>query len=158
MQEFAARRFHPMQGVQKLGAAGHRGGGQVASGDQPSLAVNIGQNQFHEPRALLDASRDLAPFAGLDEKRHMRERPGALARIPVGAIGDARIANMPVGGGEALADVVGAEFHQRGEKPQPMRARAPVRADEFVRDARQRPVAGRECGHPRGCVEICYWK
>ena len=152
MQEFAAWRFHPVQGMEKLGAAGDGGSGQIARGDQPALAVNIGQQQFHEPRALLDPLRDLAPFAGLDEKRHMRERPGALARIPIGAIGHARVANMPVGGGKALADIVGAKFRQRGEKPQPMRARAPVRADEFIRDARQRLVTGRELSHPPGRV------
>ena len=156
MQEFAARRFHAMQWVQKLGAAGDSGGGQVARGDQPALAVNIGQNQLQEPRALFDALRDLAPFAGLDEKRHMRERPGAFAGIPIGAIGHARVANMPVRRGEALADIVGAKIHQRGEKPQPMRAGAPVRADEFIRDTRQRLVTGRERGHPPRRVEICF--
>ena len=82
MQELAARRLHAVQGAQKLGAAGDGGGGQIALGDQPALAVNVGQNQFQEPRALLDASRDLAPFAGLDEERHMRERPGAFAVSP----------------------------------------------------------------------------
>ena len=143
-----------MQRVQKLGTAGDGGGGQIAGGDQPSLAINIGQNQFQEARALLDALRDLAPFAGFDEQRHMRERPGTLAGIPIGAIGDARVANMPVRPGEAAAHIVGGKLHELVEKPQPMRARAPVGTDEFVRDAGQRYVAGGELGHACGRVKL----
>ena len=143
-----------MQRVQKLGTAGDGGGGQIAGGDQPSLAVNIGQNQFQEPRALLDALRDLAPFAGFDEQRHMRERPGTLAGIPIGAIGDARVANMPVRPGEAAAHIVGGKLHELVEKPQPMRARAPVGTDEFVWDAGQRHVAGGELSHACGRVTV----
>src|SRR5579883_632609 len=161
MQESAAWRLYSMQRAQKLGAAGDDGGGQLAGGDEPALAVDVGQDHFKEFGALLDALRNLAPFAGLDEKRHMRERPGALARVPVGAVGNARVANMPVCRREAPVHVGWTELHELFEKPQPMRARAPVPADEFIRDAGQRHIARREPGHAGGrawlfpCEVLC---
>ncbi len=142
MQEFAARRRHAMQGMQKIGRARDGGGRQIAGGDQRAGAVDVGEDALHQLGALLDPLRDLAPLIGLDEERQVRQRPGALARVAIAAVGDAGLADMAVGGGEAAADVFGAEIRHRIQVAQPIGARAAVLADELVGDAGERLVIG----------------
>ena len=47
--------------------AGDGGGRQIARGDQPAFAVNVGQDQLQELGALLDSLCDFAPLTCLDE-------------------------------------------------------------------------------------------
>ena len=142
MQEFAARRRHAVQGMQKIGGARDRRGRKIAGRDQRAGAIDIGEDPLHQLGALLDPLRDLAPLIGLDKERQMRQGPGALARVAIAAVGDAGLADMTVGRGEAAPDVVGAEIRHRIQVAQPIVARAAVLADELVGDAGERLVIG----------------
>ncbi len=144
MQEFAAPRLDPAERLQKIRRAGDDGGGQIAVGNERAGAVDIGQDSFEKPCALRNAGGDLLPFRRFDQQRQMAERPGAFARIAIGAIGDAGIANVPVGGREATVDVVRAEAAQGFEKADPMRPLLAGAIDEFIRNIRQWPIIRRQ--------------
>ncbi len=136
----AAGRAHADHRMEEIGAAGHRRGGQHAAGDQFGLAVKIGEQALENFGALGDAGFDHRPVLLGDQQRQMAERPGAVHRFAIGAIGDALFADIALDGLETPRDILAAKLRELGEKLQPMAARASVGADELVRNADERPI------------------
>ena len=104
----------------------------MAFGDELRVAVDVRQNAIQQFGALDDSLADLLPFRAGNEKRQAAQRPCALARFAVDPVRDAHVADTPVGGREALVDLLLPDAAQRCQIAQPMAARRTVRADEFV--------------------------
>ena len=122
MQIAAARRFDAANRAQIFVAAGNRGRGHRAIGDQPALAIEIAQHHFEQLRALRDARGQLLPIGLVDDQRQMAERPQPVGGLAGRAIGDAGLAQMPVGGGEAPLDIGRRKRGKGIEEPAPGRA------------------------------------
>ena len=139
----AAGRFDAANRAQIFVAAGNRGRRHRAVGDQPALAIEIAQHHFEQLGALGDARGQLLPFGLVDDERQMAERPHPVGGLAGRAIGDAGLAQMPVGGGETTLDIGRRQRCEGIEKPAPCRAGRAVLADIFVGNAGQpRIVAG----------------
>ena len=138
-----AARLDPDHRMQEIGASGHGGGGQNAFGDQLALAVKIGEQPFEGLGALGDAGFDHRPVLFRDQQRHVAERPGAVHRLAIGAIGHALLADVALDGLEAAGDVIAAQSRHLVEKFEPMAARTSVRANEFIGRAVKRPIGRR---------------
>ncbi len=82
------------------------------------------------------------------------KRPGAIEGFAIGAVGHALFADIALDGLEAAGDVIGAEPGHLVEEFQPMAARAPVRGDELVRHALERPIGGRHLDQAP-CLGAC---
>ena len=148
-----ARRLDAADRAQIFGAAGDRRGRHRAFRHQPAGAVEIGQNLLEQGRALRNARGDMLPFGGVDQQRHMAQRPGAIGGFAGRPIGDTSLAQMPVGGTEAALDLCRRQRRESLEESGPDLARGAVGADEFVGDAGQPNIIARPlrppCG-PRG--------
>ena len=142
VKELAAGRFHALQRVQEIRAAGDGRGRQVAAGDEPTLAVDVGENGFEQPGSLLNSRGDFLPFRSFDQKRQMAQWPGPFARIAIGTIGDAGVADVPVGSGKAAVDLFRLEFGQSPEEFHPIGPPFAILVDEFVGNVRQRTIIG----------------
>ena len=107
----AAGRRNADQRTQKFRIAADQGRRQTPLAGQRRRPVGIRQHRFEQLGALDEAFLQLRPFAGLDDERHMAERPRPLdaRRILVDAIEHAGIAQVPIGGGEAAVDLFAAE-------------------------------------------------
>src|SRR5262249_44183189 len=83
------------------------------------------------------------PLRSVDQERHVAQRPRPLGprRVLVDAIEDAGIAQMPIGGGEAPADLVWTQSRQHCQQRLPMGPPASFAVQLFVEDARQRTIA-----------------
>ena len=125
-----ARRLDAANRAQIFVAAGNRGRRHRAIGDQPALAVEIAQHHFEQLRALRDARGQLLPVGLVDDQRQMAERPQPVGGVAGRAIGDAGLAQMPVGGGEAPLDIGRRQARQRhrktGSRPRAARRPAPI--------------------------------
>ena len=77
----------------------------------------------------------------------MRQRPEPVGALAGRAIGDAGLAQMPVGGAEAALDLGGREGGKGVEEAGPDRPRA-VLADIFVGNARQTGIVAHPLRHP----------
>ena len=139
----AAGRFDAANRAQIFVAAGNRGRGHRAIGHQPSLAVEIAQHHFEQLGPLGDTRGQLLPVVLVDDERQMAERPEPVGGLAGRAVGDAGLAQMPVGGGEAAFDIGRRQRCKSIEKPAPRRAGRPVLADILVGNAGQpRILAG----------------
>jgi hypothetical protein len=57
--------------------------------------------------ALGDARGQLLPFRLVDDERQMAERPQPVGGLAGGTIGDAGLAQMPIGGSKTTLDIGG---------------------------------------------------
>ena len=133
-----------------------------AAGKRPSLAeqrrtIGIGEHRFEKFGALDQTGFKVLPFSGLDDERHMAERPWALdaGGILVDAIENAGTAQITVGGGEAAIDLLGAERRQHCQEGLPVRAHAPVAVHHFIENAGKRPIRRDEL---REACGVCFDK
>ena len=101
----AAGRFDAANRAQIFVAAGNGGRRHRAIGDQPALAIEIAQHHFEQLGALGDARGQLLPIGLVDDERQMAERPQPVGGLAGRAIGDAGLAQMPVGGSETPLDI-----------------------------------------------------
>ena len=76
-------------------------------------------------RALRDARGQLPPVGLVDDKRQMAERPQPVGGLAGRAVGDASLAQMAVGGGEAALDVGGRKRGKGVEEARPAGRGAP---------------------------------
>ena len=146
----APRRRHALHRPQVVRAAGDDRGRQGARGHERVRTVDVGEDAVHQFGPLGDARGDLAPVALGDEERDVGQRPRPLDGLAADAIGDAEVANMPIGGREPPADLVVVESRQRREKMRPVGTRRSRRVEKFVRDAGQGRVARRPLLDPAG--------
>ena len=148
MKIAAARRFDAANRAQIFVAAGNGGRRHRAIGDQPALAIEIAQHHFEQLGALRDARGQLLPVGLVDDERQMAERPQPVGGLAGRAIGDAGLAQMPVGGGEAPLDIGRRKCGKGIEKPAPGRAGRAVLADIFVGNAGQPRIVARPLRDP----------
>ena len=81
-------------------------------------------------------------------EREMAERPQPVGGLAGRTIGDAGLAQMPVGGGEAALDIGRRKCGEGIEKPAPRRARCAVLTDIFVGNAGQPRIVARPLRDP----------
>ena len=148
MEIAPARRLDAANRAQIFVAAGDGGGRHRAIGDQPALAIEIAQHHFEQLRALRDAGGQLLPVGLVDDQRQMAERPQPVGGLAGRAVGDAGLAQMPVGGGKAPLDIGRRQRGKGVEEPAPDRAGRAVRADIFVGNAGQPRIIARPLRHP----------
>ena len=148
MQIAAAGRFDAANRAQIFVAAGNRGRRHRAIGDQPALAIEIAQHHFEQLRALRDARGQLLPVGLVDDERQMAERPQPVGGLAGRAVGDAGLAQMPVGGGEAALDIGRRKRGKGIEETAPRRAGRAVLADIFVGNAGQPRIVARPLRDP----------
>jgi hypothetical protein len=146
MEMAPAGRLHALERTQEIRASRNGRGREVAVAHETPFAIEIAEKRFEELRALLDARRDLSPLAFPDEQRQVAQRPGALARLAIDAVGNAHVADVPVRGGETARDLRRIELGERLQEMQPMRARLAVPSKEFIMHARQARIACRPAG------------
>ena len=135
-----ARRLDAAHGANEIGRARHGGRRQGAIGDELGGAVDVGEDALEQFGALFDAGANLLPVAFGDQQGHVAERPTALARLPMHPVGDAHFADAPVGGGEALVDLLGLDAGERIEELHPVGARRSRGVDEFIGNPGQRRI------------------
>ena len=75
MQITPARRFDAAHRAQIFVAAGDRGRGYRAFGDQTTLAIQIAEDNLQQLRALRDAGAQLLPVGLIDDQRQVAQRP-----------------------------------------------------------------------------------
>ena len=172
VQEMSAGRLDADHRAQEFRARRDQLGRQQALPDQRVVAVDVGADRLEQVGALHQPGADACPFRLVDEQRDMRQRPFALlgAGAVVDAVVDAGVAQILVGAGEALLQLVGAELLERGDELRPDRPRIARRVDHFVENAVERPIglqqqaAGRPCASalvlrrfPCPCRAITIW-
>ncbi len=119
----SAGRRDPAHRQEKVRRSGDGCRRQDAIGDQTAFAIEIGEDSLGKLRALHDAGCNRLPFGFGNEQREPTQRPGALVGLAEHAIGHAHVADVAVGGREALVDLLLAESCQRIEELQPVRTR-----------------------------------
>ena len=144
----ATRRFDAANRAQIFVAAGNRGRRHRAIGDQPALAIEIAQHHFEQLGALGDARGQLLPIGLVDDERQMAERPQPVGGLAGRAIGDAGLAQMPVGGGETSLDIGWRQCGKGIEETAPRRAGRAVLTDIFVGNAGQPRIVARPLRDP----------
>ena len=142
----AAGRRNADQRPQKFRIAADQRRRQAPLAGQRRRPVGIHQHGFEQLGALDQAFLQLRPLAGLDDERHMAERPRPLdaRRILVDAIEHAGIAQVSIGGGEAAIDLLAAEASEHRQQRLPVRAHPAVAVHHLVENAGQPPIAGNE--------------
>ncbi|GJE71932.1 hypothetical protein CHKEEEPN_3484 [Methylorubrum podarium] len=151
-QPAPAGRRDAVDGPQEFGMPGHHPRGQKAFRDEPAGAVDVGDDALHQAGALDDAGRQLRPVGGVDDEGQRSERPGMLAPVAVDPVGDARVADMPLGGEEAGGDLPVVEPGEAFEEARPAAAQSPVRIHQRVGEAGPGRVRFRPAAHARGRI------
>ncbi len=144
----ATGRFDAANRAQIFVAAGNRGRGHRAIGDQPALAIEIAQHHFEQLGPLGDARGQLLPIGLVDDKRQMAERPQPVGGLAGRPIGDAGLAQMPVGGGETALDIGWRQCGEGIEETAPRRPGRAVLTDIFVGNAGQPRIVARPLRNP----------
>ena len=150
LQIAAAGRCDPTQRRDEVRAAGHRGGRQVAVGDQRGVAIEVAQQGFHQVGALLDAGGDLRPFLFAEDQRQRVERPAALVLLAIDPVGDAGVADVPGGQVEAALELALGILGEIAQEAQPVAARPAGGVEQLVGDALDRGIAAQPAGQPLG--------
>jgi len=104
----AAGRRDPDQRPQELRVARNNDRRQSALAREIGRTIGIGEHRLEQFRALDESGLERLPLRSVDQERHVAQRPRPLGprRVLVDAIEDAGIAQMPIGGAEAPADLV----------------------------------------------------
>ena len=142
----AAGRRNADQRPQKFRIAADQRRRQAPLAGQRRRPVGIHQHGFEQLGALDQAFLQLRPLAGLDDERHVAERPRPLdaRRILVDAIEHAGIAQVSIRGGETAVDLLAAEASEHRQQRLPVRAHPAVAVHHLVENAGQPPIAGNE--------------
>ena len=124
VQEAAPGRRDPGHRPQIFRAGGDELRRDQPFGDQPVVAVDVGEHTLQKLGALREAGGDPLPFGFLDQQGHMGQRPGALvgAAGAVDAVIDAGVVQIVVGAGEARADLGPVEPVETVDQRPPRRA------------------------------------
>ena len=98
------------------------------------MVVDVVDEGVERPHALLEAARDLVPFALQDEAGHDVERPFAVdvRTVVVDGERDAHGTDGEFGSRLAFADLVVGQFRQRLQQAARARPRLAGGGDEFV--------------------------
>ncbi len=146
MQEAAPRRRDTDHRPQIFRAGGDELGRDQPIGDQPVVAIDVGQHALEKLGALHEAGGDSLPFGLRDDERHMGQWPGALvgAAGAVDAVVDAGIVQIMIGAGEARIDLGPVEPVETVDQRLPWRADGAGSVHHFVDGAGMRRIAGGE--------------
>ena len=152
-----ARRDHA--GAQEPGVRIHEIGGQQPIADQGTGAVEIGENEVEQLRALRQAGFDAGPFAAADQQRDGVESPGMIqaVRDAVDVIGRAVTAQHAHGVALSLAEHLRTHGLERIDQVAPVRTHLPGGGAHFVEDACQgivRRALWHRVGLAHGCGEL----
>ncbi len=144
-----ARRVDSAQRPHIVGAARDHSGGQEALAHQASRAVEVLEHGLHQLGPLLDSLANVQPLAMAEDQRQRVDRPGALGRLAIDAVGHPGVADVPGGQGEAFVQRLGRRLGQVAEEAQPIVARLALAVDQFVGNAGQGLVAIQPVHQPR---------
>ena len=151
----AARRHETRERAQEERAAGDERGGHMPVGDQPGLAIEIGEHALHHFGALDDARGDAPPFGLGDQQRDGRERPGALLTFAGDAEAGADVLGMAARPLARAFQIVAREPGQLLERGAPGGIVAGMGAEHVVRRARGAIVRDPSIGDPSRVEQRC---
>ena len=135
LQVASARRRHAAQRPHEVGAAGQDGGGQRSFGHQRAVAVDV-------PAAALPSGWRAASRRRRCCAHSLRPRisgsglsgQAPLVLLAIDAVGDAGVADVPRGQGEAASDLPGRIVREVAQEMQPVVPGPPACVEQFVRD------------------------
>ena len=154
VQVMAARRPDADQRPQELRVGGDQGRRHEAFRHQPVLAVNVGQDRFHQIGALDEAFGDLRPLLLVDQHRNMGERPAALCGFPgcIGSVKDAGVAQIAGGAGKTFLQLAVGHAPQGCNELLPDRTDVAVGVHHLVGDAGEGAIAQERIDAARCCL------
>ena len=145
-QVAAANRLQPFGRGQEAAVAEDHRRRDGAALHQGLVTVEVAEDAVEQVGALLDAGGDRLPFVGRQQQRDRVDLPRSMRAGGVGidVVGDAVIANLPLGQLERVADVALAALGERAREGVPVRSRPAGRAEQFVVAIIGRRIAGQE--------------
>ena len=142
----AARRRDADERPQEFRIAGDDGGRQAPLAHELRGPVDVREDRFEQLGALDQPGLQLLPFGGIDQQRHVAERPGPHRprRVLVDPIEHAGIAQMPVGGGKPPVDLLRPERREHAQERPPVLAHPAVVVHHLVEVAGENAVVARQ--------------
>ena len=153
-QVHAAHRLQALRRAEKAAVAEDHGRRNGAALQQRLRAVDVAEDAVEQVGALGDAGLDRIPFVGRQEQRQRVDFPRAVGShgVVVDVVGDALLADLPLGQRQRLAHLALAALGERTHEGVPVRPRLRRAGQQLVVAVALRRVAGEQLRQhrPRG--------